>query len=241
MKGIILAAGMGSRLKNRTVDCPKALVPVNGVSLIDYALNFLSPRMDEIIVIGGDRFNLLKEHLKKKKLNRLTLIENPDYSEGSILTIEKALDYLDDSFLLMNVDHIYPESFIEKILTHFDGITAMCDFDRNLVADDMKVKLNSDHKIAQIDKKLADYDGGYIGMTSCHRDIVSHYKQMIQKAIAKGERKVNVEYILQLFAGEKIYPNTLDLSGSQWLEIDDENDLKKAEDVLKANPSLIKQ
>ncbi len=236
MKGIILAAGLGSRLKERTENIPKALISVNAVPLIDYAINFIYDSVDELIVIGGFCFNKLKSHLETKMLENLTLIENPDYTEGSILTIEKALNHLNDSFLLMNVDHIYPKAFAKRIVTHVKGITGICDFDRSLGEDDMKIKLNKESQIIKIDKKLSDYDGGYIGMTSCHGDDVSQYQKMVQKAIEKGGRGVNVEYVLQLLAEDGILPNTLDLSGSVWLEIDDENDLIHAEEQLKKNP-----
>ncbi len=233
MKGIIIAAGLGSRLKKRTENLPKALIPVNGVPLIDYAIDFLDNHVDELIVIGGYCFDKLKSHLEAKELGRLTLIENPDYTEGSILTIEKALDHLNDSFLLMNVDHIYPKAFITRIISNIKGITGICDFDRKLGEDDMKVKLNEESQIIRIDKKLRDYDGGYIGMTSCHGDVASQYRKMVQKAIEKGGRRVNVEYILQRLAEDGMLPNTLDLSGSIWLEIDNEKDLEHAEEYLK--------
>jgi len=239
MKAIILAAGLGSRLKHLTKAIPKALISVNHQRLIDYAINFVKDSVDEIIVIGGYSFDELKAHIEKQAIPNLTLIKNLDYKEGSILTIEKALDYLDDSFLLMNVDHIYPGSFMTKITSNLKGISGMCDFDRQLIADDMKVKLNGDKQIIQIDKKLLEYDGGYIGMTSCHQKMVSEYKRMVNTALEKGGRKVNVEFVLQLLADEGIYPNIVDLSGSTWLEIDDENDLRNGEKVLEAKPDLL--
>lgn len=41
MQGIILAAGMGSRLKNLTQKKPKCMVEVSGVTLIERALKQL--------------------------------------------------------------------------------------------------------------------------------------------------------------------------------------------------------
>ncbi|MDH5681299.1 MAG: hypothetical protein OEZ36_06920, partial [Spirochaetota bacterium] len=158
--------------------------------------------------------------------------------EGSILTVEKALPYLDASFLLMNVDHIYPAHFIQKIASKVNGITGICDFDRELIADDMKVKLNSERRITDIDKQLADYDGGYIGMTSCDSSSLPAYRETHEKILREVGGKVNVEYILRSLALEGHYPNSLDLSGSTWLEVDDQSDLEKANAVLKASPHL---
>ncbi len=233
MKGIILAAGLGSRLKNITSDCPKALVKVNGIALIDYALRFLA-MADEVIVIGGYRFDLLQAHIGQKGISNLSLVENSNYQKGSVLTIEKALNYIDDSFLLMNVDHIYPLHFIDKIANNISGITAICDFDRKLVPDDMKVKLN-ENNIVYIDKKLTDYDCGYIGMTSCHKNSISLYKDAVKKVINTVGESANVEYILQLLANEGSRINYLDLSNYKWLEVDNHQDLKKADNFVSNN------
>ncbi len=238
MIGVILCAGLGSRLKDLTIDRPKALVKVNGVPLIDYALNFIKPVVNKIIIVGGFQFETLEKHLDSKHLTNLILLNNPEYKEGSILTIEKALSYLDDSFLMMNVDHIYPKHFIQKIADNIHGITGICDFDRTLVADDMKIKLSNNRKIIHIDKKLADYDGGYIGMTSCHRDYIPVYTNTIQNMLERGLRKMNVEYILQVLADNGNEVNYLDLSGSTWLEVDDQQDLFNAEKGLLKNQSL---
>ena len=239
-KGIILAAGLGSRLKDRTKHRPKAMIEVKGQPLIDYAISFLTPSVDEIIVVGGYEFAQLSEHIGAMGRSDITLVENPDFREGSILTVEKALPHLDGSFLLMNVDHIYPSHFIHTISSGLSGITGICDFDRELISDDMKVKLNSDRRITDIDKQLTDYDGGYIGMTSCDSASVPAYRAMVEKIIGERGGSVNVEYVLRRFAREGSYPNSLDLSGSIWLEVDDQGDLEKAIATLNANPTLKK-
>ena len=42
LQAIILAAGKGTRLKDKTANIPKALVPINGVPLIIRTLDILS-------------------------------------------------------------------------------------------------------------------------------------------------------------------------------------------------------
>ena len=51
MKAMILAAGLGTRLKPLTNSKPKALVSYQGSTLLDRSINFLiSQGIDEIIV-----------------------------------------------------------------------------------------------------------------------------------------------------------------------------------------------
>lgn len=78
-RAIILAAGFGSRMMPATADRPKPMVEVNGVRIIDTLLDALvAVGIREITVVGGYRFDKLKELLKKYPYIRL--IENRDYA-----------------------------------------------------------------------------------------------------------------------------------------------------------------
>ena len=53
MKGVILAAGRGSRLGDATDVLPKPLMPVAGRTCIDFAVEALLAVVDEVIVVTG--------------------------------------------------------------------------------------------------------------------------------------------------------------------------------------------
>ena len=54
MKAIILAAGLGTRLRPMTENTPKALVKVNEKPLVEYQIEFLKERViDDIIIVVG--------------------------------------------------------------------------------------------------------------------------------------------------------------------------------------------
>ena len=65
MKAIILAAGLGTRLRPMTENTPKALVQVNQKPLIEYQIEFLKVKgIHDIIIIVGylkEQFDYLKE------------------------------------------------------------------------------------------------------------------------------------------------------------------------------------
>lgn len=50
LKGVVLAAGAGTRLRPLTLRTPKALVPVGGRPLLDWALERVRPYVDEVAV-----------------------------------------------------------------------------------------------------------------------------------------------------------------------------------------------
>ena len=229
---VILAAGLGSRLKNLTSDRPKAMVSVKNKTLIDHAIDFIhQDKVNQIYVVGGYEFRVLQKHLEQKV--KIKLIENKDYKKGSTLTIDKAIPYLNDSFLLMNVDHIYPSQMFEKIYQFADEskIIAMVDSDRDLVDDDMKVKLDEKARISRIDKKLTDYEAGYIGMTFIGKNMLEIYKNGLAEVIENQSGSANVEAVLDCLS-KKINIDVLDLSGFGWHEVDTQEDKNKAEKAL---------
>ena len=65
MRAIILAAGLGTRLRPMTDNTPKALIKVKGKPLVEYQIEFLKEKgIDEIIVVVGylhEKFDYLKE------------------------------------------------------------------------------------------------------------------------------------------------------------------------------------
>jgi len=242
MRAIVLAAGTGSRLGEMTKDKTKGMVRVNGKPLIDYLFEFFDMDFfNEIIVVGGFAFNDLEKHLKQKQMEHLKILENKDFHKGNIFTLITALKtFAHDSFLITNVDHIYPRVMFEKMKLSFNRITAMCDFDRQLGPDDMKVKLDDDRKsVVHISKQLHDFDCGYIGMTYVDRTMETVYRDAAYKAIERFGEKAVVENILQILAeNPKTAPTICDLSGFGWYEVDDEQDLMKAEKGLLQNPNF---
>lgn len=240
MIAVIMAAGFGSRLGNITTETPKALLRVNSIPLIDYSLNFLDFNyIEKLYIVGGFQFSMLREYLNSKPIKNLTLLENADYIFGNILTLKTALPFIDDTFLLMNVDHIYPRRMFKKIIENTNEIKGMCDFDRQLVADDMKIKLNKENKIAKISKTLTDFDGGYIGMTLVSKSHLDLYKSMFNEVLSSEGNNINVERVLGYLADKGKNPSFIDLSGFGWLEIDDVNDLNKAKKSLFDNDSFL--
>lgn len=66
MNAIILAAGMGTRLRPLTNDRPKCLVEVNGVPMVERQIHFLKEKgINDIILISGYKANAL-DYLKGK-------------------------------------------------------------------------------------------------------------------------------------------------------------------------------
>ena len=235
MKTIILAAGQGTRLGGLTKDQPKALVKVAGTPLIDYSLKFLDQQgqfaqpSNQVIIVGGYAFPVLKQHLGG--CPHVRLLENKEFHLGSILTLKAAQDFLDDDTLIMNADHIYPHHFLPKLLQTPGDMVAACDFDRPLVADDMKIQEGPQGFVKAISKQLTESHGGYIGMTLVRRGALARYREALQE-VAHKNNKAAVEEVLAWLIEKNSPPQIADLSGAKWFEVDTMEDLQKAERSL---------
>lgn len=99
-RAIIMAAGLGNRMKPVTLETPKPLVKVNGVRMIDTVIRALHANgIREIyIVVGylGDRFSNLETEYPGVKL-----IQNPWYNTcNNISSLYAARDYLENAIIL---------------------------------------------------------------------------------------------------------------------------------------------
>ena len=87
MRAILLAAGIGSRLRPLTLETPKPLIKINDESMIERQIKFLKEvGINEIIVVTGylkEKFNFLKEKYG------VTIIHNNKYDKyNNIYTIK---------------------------------------------------------------------------------------------------------------------------------------------------------
>lgn len=99
-RAIIMAAGIGQRLRPVTLATPKPLVSVNGVRMIDTIVTALHKnKIHEIYIVVG----YLKEQFYEwaKKYEGVTLIENPWYAEcNNIASLYAAREYLNNAIIL---------------------------------------------------------------------------------------------------------------------------------------------
>lgn len=239
MQAIILAAGLGERLEHLTDGCPKALVPVSGRELIARVMDFLDHgEIRERIVVSGFEAEKLERFLRMKYPDTI-VVHNPDYRAGNILSMRAAVPHIRGEFMIMNADHIYPRRMMKRILdSRSDGIMAICDFDRSLGADDMKVKLDDDGHLAHIGKNLDAFDAGYIGMTCCGPKCADRYREALSATVVEKGNGACVENVLGTLARGPVKVGICDASGIPWLEVDNQDDLRLAERTLGERPDF---
>jgi 1L-myo-inositol 1-phosphate cytidylyltransferase len=234
---LIMAAGLGSRLKDLTTAKPKALIEACHRPLIDYALAFAKAcGAERRIVVGGFCHADVATRVGKVAPDAI-IVENKGYRFGNLLSMLSGKDELaPGGFLLMNTDHIYNPpiaKIVAGVIASATEITAFTDTDRKLGADDMKVKLDANRHVAAMAKPLTDYDVGYVGMTFVPASRRDDYFAAAGKVVtSKGGLDKHVESILVELANAGRPPAIADISGHGWLEIDEPHEREHAEKVL---------
>ena len=162
-RALVLAAGLGSRLKNET---PKPLLPLLGVPLLARTLFTLRKAgiTDAWVVLGhqGDRVRREIEAIQRLDM-RLHWVENPRWSEPNGVSVLAAAPWLDGPFVLTMCDHILePEAIARLRAEAAEGRDLVLLVDKgaeqvNDLSDATKVKLDG-RRIVGIGKDLADFD-----------------------------------------------------------------------------------
>ena len=110
---MVLAAGLGTRLRPLTDDRPKALVEVGGRALIDHMLDRLADAGVERAVVNVHAFaDRLVDHLAARTAPRIAISDERDHpvpleTGGGI---KRARDLLGDApILVANIDSVWIE------------------------------------------------------------------------------------------------------------------------------------
>ncbi|WP_197685163.1 phosphocholine cytidylyltransferase family protein [Herminiimonas arsenitoxidans] len=237
-KAIILAAGEGTRLRPYTLDRPKCLVEVDGVSLLDRQLSILTTEpIAPIIIIGGYLFPMLQRP-------ELELRVNPRYAETNMVwTLFSAEDDLQGDVLICYGDIVYSRAILKAVLASDADIAVAIDLDweaywrmrnENPLDDAETLKLGTDGRILEIGQKpesLADIDGQYMGLmkfSAKGMDLLKktfHGAKLLGQLRGKSLEKAYMTDLLQAMIDLNIRVDAVTVNGG-WVEVDTVGDLE---------------
>lgn len=108
MDAIILAAGLGTRLRPHTLHTPKPLLPLRGRPILDWTLGALPHTVDRVLVVVHYLAGQIEEYLRTQKHFERFHIVRQDEPRGTGDALRSCRDHLEsDRFLVMNGDDLY--------------------------------------------------------------------------------------------------------------------------------------
>lgn len=248
MQGLILAAGMGKRLKELTNNNTKCMVKVNGVTMIERALRILDKKhLSKIIIVVGYKGDNLIQYIKTLNIaTPICYINNPIYNKtNNIYSLALAKEYLcNEDTLLLESDLVFEESVIDALLDDKRETLALVDkFESWMDGTCMKLDENDciadfiPGKYLKFSEKENYYKTVNIYKFSAgfSKNTYVPFLSAYEKAMGENEYYESVIKLIALLETKEIRAKRL--NGQIWYEIDNIQDLNIAESLFAENES----
>lgn len=236
MQAVILAAGMGKRLKELTKNNAKCMVEVNGISLVERALRILDKKnLSRIVVVVGYEAEHLMGFIRSLQIQTpVVFINNEIYDKtNNIYSLLMAKEYLiTENTLLLESDLIFEENLIDCLLNDTRPTLALVDKFASWM-DGTCMELDYDDSIKEfIPGKYLKFEEkeNYYKTVNIYKfsqnfsaNTYIPFLEAYLKAMGVNEYYESVIKLIALLENSEIRAKRLD--GQVWYEIDDVQDL----------------
>ncbi len=243
MQAIILAAGMGKRLKDLTKDQTKCMVEVNGERLIKRVLNQLEHLgLSKIVLVVGYQAEGLRQYIATVDIKTpVVYVENYEYDKtNNIYSLYLARHYLlEEDTILLESDLIFEDAVLKKLVQDPRDTVAMVDKYEDWMDGTCLVLDENDNITQFISGKFLDYTKKdeyyktvniYKFSKSFSRTYYVPFLEAYSKALGNNEYYEQVIKVITMLDAPVI--KACRLEGERWYEIDDVQDLNIASSIF---------
>ena len=233
-QAIILAAGMGVRLKELNRGVPKGFISLgNDKPIIEHSIDaLLACGIKDIIIVTG----FMDKHYEKlrSRYPQIKTVRNEKYSEtGTMYSLWCARNLVNTDFILLESDLIYEIRAIKELLESTSENSILIS-EKTDAGDEVYVGAD-DNWVKQISKDrktLSSIVGEFIGISKLSYDF---YLKLIQRAEEDFDSNLLISYDMDCFVAvaEINHLGFLKIEKLLWAEIDDVSQLNKAAKVWK--------
>ncbi|MCM8811553.1 MAG: phosphocholine cytidylyltransferase family protein [Candidatus Omnitrophica bacterium] len=237
MTAVILAAGVGKRMGAGAL--PKTLSVVAGQSLLRRMLESLQAAgvRRVVLVVGYRKEEVVEEARRYAGRMELSVIENPRFREGAILSLWSARDVFSDDLLIMDSDVFFPPAFIQKLVASAHRNCILVDGTSPDTGEE-QIVLGIGERVFHITKRPTDQQksdwipfGESVGFLKLEEAAAGTLKVLLDEKVQAGI--VNIEH-------EQVYPELFKrfhvgfekVDGFAWTEIDTPEDLVRAKEEI---------
>ncbi|KMZ13849.1 Choline permease LicB [Candidatus Burkholderia humilis] len=251
MRAIILAAGMGLRLvQPEGQQKPKCLLRFGDASLLERHLHFLKGAgVDEVVFVTGFKTEQIEAELASIDWKPKTeIVVNEEFTLGSVLSVHTARDAMTrgGDVLLMDADVLYDERIFAPLVAG-DSVNRLL-IGRDFEAGDEPVKLCVENGVpVELRKQVAaglKYDtiGESVGFFRFDHVTAMRLAEICADYVESGRAKMPHEEAVRDLLLEKSHVfDIADVTGAPWIEIDFQNDVKRAADEVLPSLNALSQ
>jgi choline kinase len=236
MQAIILAAGVGKRLRPITDQRPKCLIEIGGKTLLARHLDSLEELgiRDITIVLGHLKDMILEEinTLGKDdgKGPRCSYLVNEGYKNGSVTSLWIAREKLVEETLIMDADVLFHPTLLERLVRSPKASCFLMEENFTDTGEEMKLFLENDRVIAisKESKAKSSRVGEGVGFLKLSAEHGPALRKALEDLINEG--RLDAEYeeaIDRCLAHSDMGVESVD--GLPWIEIDFAEDVQCAE------------
>lgn len=224
---VILAAGAGTRLRPLTDARPKCLLEVGGRPLLDYTLQALAGNgLEDILVVTGH----CADQIISRYRGRVRTLHNPDYQNtNNLYSLWAARGaFAGRDFLCLHADLLFHPAMLRPCLDSDDEVTVI--LDREWVEETMKARVEGD-RVLEVGKNLpADkVSGTFLGIARFSPAASTALPAVLDSLLAdEKNRQAYFSACLPALAARGCRVGYTLTEGRPWIEIDCEDDLKRA-------------
>jgi len=234
MRVIILAAGIGERLKPLTNNIPKPLIKIGGKSLIEHSLSNVSKcEIKEVVIVIGHFGDMIKQRIGNNFLGmKIEYIKNPIYNETkSLYSLWLAIKEIDDDFIFLDGDILYTHEMLKRLMEskHKDAIL-VSKLEQD-TGEEVKVYVENG-KVTKISKQRINEKliGEAVGIVKISKENRKLLLEEIDKLSGKSKLNMEHEDSTQILCDKEIMNYVF--VDKPWIEIDFIKDVKKAREVI---------
>jgi len=229
MKIIILAAGLGSRLRKGEGDIPKPLTVLRtGETIMQVQVKSLKAHFDvnDIMLVVGYKMNLIMECFPS-----LLYVYNEDFSSSNTSkSLLRALRKVkNEGTLWLNGDVVFDDNLLGMIKPCIEKDQSFVSVNNAKVSDEeIKYTLDSEGHIEKLSKTVIHGLGEAVGINYISSKDLEAFKMALDECDEKDYFERGLEILIN--RGHKIVP--VDISKSFCMEIDFQEDLNAVNEKL---------
>lgn len=235
MKGVILAAGKGSRLNGTAGDKPKCLVEIGGITLLERQIRALEHAgIDDVVVVVGSQ----ADRVRRACGSRVTYVENARFSEtNSLYSLWTARALLCDGFVVLNCDVLFHPALLDDLMASHMDAALLIDYrapgEAPFGDEEMKVKVRSG-LVVDMSKAMdpAEADGENVGIVKFGPRSAPRLVSIMDGLVETGGPREWAPRAFREFAQERPL-QAVGTGVHPWIEIDFPEDYRRAvRDIL---------